>query len=680
MLEITKDKIKKAGILGGVVVTASEYASAAIINSSDYIKNYQFDKFWDSIDYNLMHPVANITNALSNEMYSNIQPILIGGTLFLAGKVLLNQPLKYEDASDYGAYGSARWARKEEIYNPEDITSDINKPGTIHGMYKGQVINQHDDSFLNRNILLVGGSGAGKTRSNIITNILKNKESSQVIVDPKGELYEKTAQVKREQGYEVHLINFKDREKSDRYNLFDYIRRDSDAFKVADSMVSNAAEGDKVKKDFWNQTQIAVLQAFKIYVRHALPKSQHHMGSVMNLAQCRYDVIRHLFYKFPKGHIVRRSYDTAVANLNEKTGPDVFQTLMGTLNPWLYDDVCRFTETNDFLFEDLGKKKMIVYVIMPIADNEFKPLITTFFTQLFSELYRLADLNLGKLPQPVWLALDEFANIGKIPEFEKRLSTTRSLGIDMTIIVQDNAQLESRYGKDIAKEIISNCDIRILLKANEPDTAKYFSRLAGKTTIKITNKSNSKSSKSSSKSESVQYVGRDLITEGEVMGLKRNEQLLFIAGYKPMKVQKAWFNKIKEFKKMMKGKEISREDYEGAERLGYQVFIPPSVDEINAEIEAEQLAMAIGMNIELEEELFVPHETEDGRKVDTETGEILEKWDQMEEMEQMNEPEFSDMDAPPEYENDPYAFDDSNIPPENQKEVSVDDLGGNFKF
>ncbi|WP_252281426.1 type IV secretory system conjugative DNA transfer family protein [Peribacillus frigoritolerans] len=168
----------------------------------------------------------------------------------MAGKVLLNQPLKYEDASDYGAYGSARWARKEEIYNSEDITSDINKPGTIHGRYKGQVINQHDDSFLNRNILLVGGSGAGKTRSNIITNILKNKEKSQVIVDAKGELYEKTSQIKREQGYEVRLINFKDRDKSDRYNLFDYIRRDSDAFKIADAIVSNAAEGDKVKKGF----------------------------------------------------------------------------------------------------------------------------------------------------------------------------------------------------------------------------------------------------------------------------------------------------------------------------------------------------------------------------------------------------------------------------------------------
>ncbi|MDW7617363.1 type IV secretory system conjugative DNA transfer family protein [Peribacillus simplex] len=668
-MDITKDKFKKAAILGTVTGAGLEYVSAASVQSFEYIKNYQFEKFWDTINYNLGHPISNITNALSTDTYTSIQPFILVGTVFVAGKFLLNQPIKYEDASDYGAYGTARWARKEEIYNPEDITSDINKPGTIHGRNKGQVINQHNDSYLNRNILLVGGSGAGKTRSNIITNILKNKEKSQVIVDPKGELYEKTSQIKREQGYKVRLINFKDRDKSDRYNLFDYIRRDSDAFKIADAIVSNAAEGDKVKKDFWNQSQIAVLQALMTYVRHALPKEQQHMGSVMNLANCRYDVIKYLFEQWPREHIVNRSYQTAVSNLSEKTGPDVFQTLMGTLNPWLYDDVCRFTETNDFLFEELGKKKIIVYVIIPIADNEFKPLITTFFTQLFSELYRLADLNYGELPQPVWLALDEFANIGKLPEFEKRLSTTRSLGIEVTIIIQDTSQLESRYGKDLAKEIISNCDIRILLKANEPETAKYFSRLAGKTTIRITNKSSSKSSKSSSRSESVQYMGRDLITEGEVMGLKRNDQLLFIAGYKPMKVQKAWFNKIKDFKKMMKGKKVSREDYEGSERLDYQIFIPPTVDKINVEIEKAQIAEAMENENKSEEEFFVPFETADGSVVDTETGEILE---------QMNQPDFSDYDAPP--ENDPYAFEDSDIPPEPKKEISVDDLGGSFKF
>ena len=556
----------------------------------------------------------------------------------------------------------------------------MKNPGTVLGMYGRKAIIQHVESFLNFNHLIVGGAGAGKTRSYIITNIIKNLEKSIVVIDPKGELYEMTSQIKREQGYDVRLVNYKDRDKSDRYNLFKYIRTDSDAFKVADAMVSNAAEGTKVKKDFWNQAQASVLQALMLYVKHALPEEQQHMGSVFNLASCRMDVIRYLFTQFPREHIVRRAYQSAIANLGEKTGPDVFITLMQTLNPWQYDDVCRFTETNDFLFEELGQKKMIVYVIIPIADNDFRPLISTFFTQLFSELYDLAARNNGKLPNKVWLALDEFANVGKIPEFETRLSTARGLGIEVSIIIQDTSQLESRYGKDLAKEIISNCDSRILLKANEPETAKYFSRLAGKTTIRIRNNSSSKSSKSSSKSESVQYAARDLVTEQEILKMPYNYQLLFISGNNPMLVKKAWFEKIKEFKGLL-GKEVSRLDYEGTERLEYQAYIPPTVDEINAIIEAEELAKAIGMNVtvnedtqgeeEEEEEFFVPHETEDGLKVDTETGEILE---------QRNQPEFSDMDAPPEYETDPYAYDDSNIPPEGQKQVSVDDLGENFKF
>ncbi|USK72631.1 VirD4-like conjugal transfer protein, CD1115 family [Peribacillus asahii] len=633
-MEITKEKLKNTGIILTAVGTASQYISASVINSFDYIKNYQFDKFWDSIDYNLFHPITNITNALSNEMFTSIQPFLIGGTLFIAGKYLFNKADKYEDASEYGAYGTARWARDSEIFSSDNITTNPKEEGTLLGLHKRKPIIQHSKSHLNRNICLVGGSGAGKTRSVIIPNILKNTEKSIVVIDPKGELYEKTSQVKREQGYEVHLINFKNRDISDRYNLFDYIRRDSDAFKIADTLVNNAAEGTKVKKDFWNQAQASVLQALILYVKHTLPPEQQHMGSVMNLGQANEEVIKGLFEAYPETHIVRRSYQTAVEKLKDKTLSDVFVTLMQTLNPWQYEDVCQFTAANDFLFEDLGTKKMIVYVIMPIADNEFRPLITTFFSQLFSELYRLADLNYGVLPNGVLLELDEFANIGKIPNFEERLSTTRSLGIEVTIVLQDTSQLENRYGKDLAKEILNNCDIKLLLKTTEYETAKYFSHLAGKTTIKVKNKSNSSGSKSSSKSESNNYISRDLITPDEVMRLKKNDELLFLSGQYPMKVNKAWFDKFKYFKNML-GKEVSRDDYPVANRGEYQVFYPVVTKE----------------EPEFDEVLFIPNEPEEKQE------EIPEETLVIEEM------------GPP--------------PPEEPKEEKHDDLEdfmNNFKF
>ncbi|MED1205598.1 VirD4-like conjugal transfer protein, CD1115 family [Heyndrickxia acidicola] len=570
-MEITKEKIKKSAIVGGAVGLFSEYLGSSVLKDFQLFKDYHFQKYWDTLQMNMSHPISSFESALSNDLFHLIQPFIIGGTLFLAGKVLFQKEDKYEDASKYGAYGTSRWANSSEIFNKDNITIQFKQQGTILGQYKKKPIIQHDKSYLNRNMLLVGGSGAGKTQSIIIPNILNNTQKSIVVIDPKGELYEKTSQAKRHQGYEVHLINFKNRDISDRYNLFDYIRRDSDAFKVADTMVNNAGEGTKIKKDFWNMAQTSVLQALILYVKHVLPHEMQHMGSVYALSQIPTDQIRELFEAFEPTHIVRKAYMSAMDKLQEKTEADVFSTLNQTLNPWQYEDVCSFTSGNDFLFEDLGKKKMIVYVIMPIADNEFRPLITTFFSQMFSELYRLADLNYGVLPKKVLLELDEFANVGKIPNFEERLSTTRSLGIEVTIVLQDTSQLEKVYGKELSKEIINNCDIRLLLKANEFETAKYFSQLAGKTTVRVKNRSNSKSTKSSSKNESINYIGRDLITPDEIMRLKKDEELLFLSGQYPMKVNKAWVNTFPYFKKMMM-EDVSRDHYSVLDRGEYKEF------------------------------------------------------------------------------------------------------------
>lgn len=601
-MEITKDKVKRSLIVGGLSGGMSEYLSAAVINNVDLFIDYKFQEFWDRFNYSLSHPIVNITNALSTEAFTQIQPFILCGMAILAGKVLFQKPNKFEDASEFGSYGTSRWATTSEIFDSSNIASSFKSQGNILGIHNRKAIIQHDNSQLNRNIAITGGSGAGKTASNIIPNILHNSEKSIVVIDPKGELYEKTSEAKRKQGYDVHLINFKDRYNSDRYNLFDYIRRDSDANKIATVMVANSGEG-KVKMDFWNLKQIALIATFILYVKYTLPKEQHHMGSVYNISQLKPRALFELFQAYPPEHIVRKSFNSAVSNLNEKTFGDVFSTMNNTLNPWTYEDVCSFTSDNDFLFEELGTKKKIVYVIIPIADNEFKPLITTFFTQLFSELYLFADKHQGVLPKGVILYLDEFANCGKIPDFELRLSTTRSLGIEVTIVLQDISQLDNRYSKEVAKEILNNCDIRILMKANEFDTAKYFSQELGKTTIKVKNQSSSSSSKSSSKSESVQHMGRDLMTPAEIQLMKKNEQLVFISGQYPMKVKKAWYFKTKYFKNLLT-KHVKREDYPVADRGGYQVFT----------YEEPEL---------FDDMIIIDDEPPEVKVVDSETGEIL---------------------------------------------------------
>lgn len=652
-MKISKDKIKRAAIVGGLSAALSEYAAASIIPDFHLIKNYQFQEFIDAINYNFAHPLSSFSNAISMDQFLQAQPFLIGGSLYLIYKTLFDKVKKYEDASEYGAYGTSRWSKDHEIFNKDNITSDWKQQGTILGMHKNKPIIQRNESSLNRNAAIVGGSGAGKTQSIIIPNILHTKDKSIVVIDPKGELYEQTSQIKRDQGYEVHMINFKNRDISDRYNLFDYIRRDSDSFKIADILVNSAAQGSKVKKDFWNQAQASVLQALILYVKHTLPHDQQHMGSVMNLAQSSEQTLKELFEAYPDNHIVKRAYSTAMSKLKDKTASDVFSTLNQTLNPWLYEDVCSFTAANDFLFEDLGKKKMILYVIMPIADNEFLPLITTFFSQLFSELYRLADFNYGKLPMKVRLELDEFANVGKIDQFEKRIATTRSLGIELSIILQDTSQLENLYGKEIAKEILNNCDIKLLLKASEYESAKYFSQLAGKTTIKITNSSRSSSSKSSSKNESSSYTGRDLITPDEINKLDNNNALLFLSGEHPMKIEKAWAFKLKQFTSQMI-QEVSRDSYPVPDRGEYQAFYP----EMNEELPLEPdplLEMPYEISPEypegwytdyLKQERYIVFKEEDGIPIillDKETGESIDEQSKAEEDPAEDKDELDDL-------------------------------------
>jgi len=602
---ITKANVKKAAIGTAAVGLASQYLTASVVNDFPLIQNYKFNEFMDSINYNFAHPISTISDALSNDMFHQVQPFLLLGTLYLGGRMLLPKVYRYEDASDVGSHGTARWANDQEIFNKEITTTKLDEEGHIVGMHKGKPLIRKDPAVcdLNANTAVVGGSGAGKTQSNIIPNILKTNTKSMVVIDVKGELYEKTSEFKRQQGYEVHLVNFKNRDISDRYNCMQYIRRDADAYKVATSMVENVGD-EKPKMDFWNLSQISLLQALKLYVKYKLPTEMQHMGSVYALSQLPSDEIRKKFLEFPEGHIVRKAYFSAMDKLQDKTEADVFSTLNQTLNPWQYRDVCEFTAANDFLFEDLGTKKMIVYVMIPIADNEFKPLITTFFSQMFSELYRLADQNLGELPTPVVLLLDEFANIGKLQNFEKRISTTRSLRIEVTIVLQDTSQLEKVYGKESAREIMNNCDTVILLKASEPVSAKYFSEKVGKTTIKMVNRSRSSGSKSSSTTESDTYMGRDLITPDEVTRLNKNYELLFMVGHRPMKIKKPWTNKIKAFKGLQ-DKQVSRNDYPVRDRGRYFEY-------------SDELLF--------DEVLLIPSEDgEEDKMVNTETGEILDQ-------------------------------------------------------
>jgi type IV secretion system protein VirD4 len=539
----------------------------------------------------LLNPFNVLSQAAHSALFIKVQPLALGLFAYLTIKKLWNlRTHKLEDASDYGAHGTSRWANEDEIFDPQDITKDLKSEGTLLAALKGTPIVLKDESWRNKNVAVFGGTGAGKTASYVIPNILNTKNKSIVLTDPKGELYEKTSEIKRQQGYNVRLINFKDLEVSDRYNPFTYIKKDTDALKVAKTIVMNSIEGQK-KTDFWDKAEAALLSAFILYIKHTRPIEEHHFGSVFNLATSDYKTIHELFRKLDDTHIARKAYEQAIAKLDDKVRANVFISLLITLDLWKYQDVCDFTAASDFHLQDIGQEKTIVYVILPIGEETFRPLISTFFTQLFSELYDLADRNFNKLPVPVRFILDEFNNIGKIPRFEERLSTSRSYRIEVSMIIQSIGQLRDRFGKEKADEIIDNCDTRIFLGTNAPDSMEYFSKLLGDTTKRIENESENKNDKSKSTGRSYTVIKRPLRTPDELSRLKDDEAIVFVKGKFPFNVQKAWYHSFPTFKAMMKT-EVSRYDYPMVPRDEYKVFTPKGLleeffDTLNEKITQE---------------------------------------------------------------------------------------------
>lgn len=204
------------------------------------------------------------------------------------------------------------------------------------------------------------------------------------------------------------------------------------------------------------------------------------------------------------------------------------------------------TRKSDFNFREFQEQKSILYVKLPMDENPFTALTSVFFDQLISQFYKMADENRGKLKIPTIFLLDEFANIGKIEKYGRVLATCRGLGLSMNTIVQDNGQIESIYGKEMARSILSNHDTLLFLRSKDMETIKYFSQLAGETTAKVQTASSSHSGgfmsgkSSASQSQSEQYVKRSLVSEGDLTSISRDDCYLFVSGLHPMKLQKAW--------------------------------------------------------------------------------------------------------------------------------------------
>jgi type IV secretion system protein VirD4 len=521
-------------------------------------------------DY-LTNPLNLLSSAVHSAIFIKAQSVFIGIFAFLTIKKLWGlRKHKLEDASDYGSGGTSRFAKVSEIFGDIDISNNLSIEGTLLATYKGKPIILKDMADLNQHVAIIGGSGSGKSVSYVMPNVLKIKDKSIVVIDPKGTLYEKTSELKRQQGYSVRLLNFVEPNSSDRYNPLDYIRKETDALDIAQTLLANTTES---KGDFWDTAAISLLSSFILYVKYVLEPEYQHFGSVFNLITSDYETIDKAFMDLDLTHIARRAYMQSMSKLKDKTRDGVFATLSVSMDLWKYQEVRDLTYTCDFNLSDIPKEKTILYLVIPIKDQRFRPLASTFINQLFSEFYLVANKNKGKLPVPVRCIFDEFNNVGKLNAYEETISTVREMGVGISMIIQSIGQLEQRYGKLAAEEIISNCDSILFLGTNSLSSCEYFSKLLGDTTVRVASESRNKSDRGGSEGRSYSNITRPLRKPDELRRMNGETAYVFIRGKYPFHVNKARYYKMKEFKTISEF-EVSRFDYPITDRGDYREYIP----------------------------------------------------------------------------------------------------------
>ncbi len=483
--------------------------------------------------------------------------ILFCGCVYFFRESIMKKSIK--DASDFGLHGTSRWGKFSEVITGS-ILSNNNRfskkplsaldvdPGIVVAKVPAKnelLIIPENTSIDNRNILVIGSSGSGKGQSFVFPNVINQRNETIIITDPKGEIYEATHQLKRDQGYKVYTLDFVGFDPNSGYNPLDYVKDDEDARTVANTIASNAV--DDAKRDFWSESAVAYLAAIILYIK-VEKGSRANMKDIVEFtarAGKEEEFIDEILEEMDSDHPAFDMFSLAnMSSGNTRSG--IMSTLAQQLGVFALRKISSFTTKSGFNFRDLQEHKSVLYIKVRMKTNPFKQLTATFFEQLIDELYEVADENHSHLLINTTFLLDEFANIGKINSYPSVLSTCRGLGMSLNTIIQDVGQLESKrlYGPEDARTIINNHDTTLYLRSKDTKTAEYFSKLAGETTVSHKQKSTSVGQKNSSKSFSEQHVKRPLITVGELTNIPPEVCYVFISGQFPLKAEKAFQYKV----------------------------------------------------------------------------------------------------------------------------------------
>jgi len=392
----------------------------------------------------------------------------------------------------------------------------------------------------NLNILVIGGSGAGKSRTFAIPNIMQCN-CSMVITDPKAELLRKTGGLLKKMGYEVRVFDLIHPDTSFCYNPFQYVQDDKDVLRLINNLIKNTTpKGSQSSDPFWEKSETALLQALMMYLLHEAPPEEQNFPMIMEMlasAQVKEEdedyespldiLFERLEMRDPESIAVKQYhiYKQAAG----KTAKSILISVGVRLAAFNLKQIADLTCMDELDLASIGEKKVALFCCIPDADTSLNYLVGMIYSQLFQTLYYVADrLHGGKLPVPVHCIMDEFPNVALPDDFEKILATMRSRSISCSIIVQNMSQIKALF-KDSHDSVVGNCDELLYLGGNEKETHKYLSELLGKETI-YTNTYGQTKGKSGSYSTNFQQSGRELLMPDEVRLLDNDYALLFVRG------------------------------------------------------------------------------------------------------------------------------------------------------
>lgn len=397
----------------------------------------------------------------------------------------------------------------------------------------------------NVNVLVIGGSGAGKSASFVIPNAYQLL-GSYVFTDPKGELYDKVAGYLKANGYEIKIFNLLNPKNSDGYNPLHHIRSEIDVDVIANTIIRGQAESSTSSEPYWDDMSEMLLKALIYYLMATRPPEEQNLASCSELVRAANNnggdnLLTNLISQLPYDHPARMYYKS-VELASDKTYSSILSSLQSKLGKFDSKEIAELTSTNTIDFEEIGKKKTAVFVMSSDTHAAYDFLLTIFFSQMIQQLYDFADKEGGALKVPTYFILDEFANIGRIPDFDKKISTSRSRKISFSVIVQNLDQLEAIY-KDSYETILGNCDTHLFLGSNSQKTVEYFSKALGEKTIikDSVSISRDKNRQKQGYSTSDQSLARALMTPDEMRRMDNDLCIIFEKGIKPVKARKYYY-------------------------------------------------------------------------------------------------------------------------------------------